>query len=71
MRKQKECACEPSNGELTVKVAMEAGLSGEDENGDFALTIARLALLTCRGGRGEHGEANCKMEVAMARWSGR
>ena len=50
---------------------MEAELSSEDENGDFALTVARLALLTRQGGRGEHGEANYKMEAAMVWWSGR
>ena len=27
--------------------------SDEDKNGDFALTVARLALLLRRGGRGE------------------
>ena len=43
MRKQKKCACEPSSGELAVEAAMEAELSSEDRNGDFALTIARLA----------------------------
>ena len=48
-----EMASEPSGGELAVKAAMEDELSGEDENGDFTLTVARLALLTCRGGRGE------------------
>ena len=48
---------------------MEDELSGEDENGDFTLTVARLALQTRRGGRGEHGEANYKMEAAMVRWS--
>ena len=48
-------ASEPSGGELAVKAAMEAELSGEDENDDFALTVVRLALLTCRGGRGEDG----------------
>ena len=47
-------ASELSGGELTMKAAMEAEVSGEDENGDFALTIARLALLLRRGGRGEH-----------------
>ena len=36
---------------------MEAELSSEDGNGDFALTVARLALQTHRGGRGEDGEA--------------
>ena len=49
---------------------MEAELSGEDENGDFALTIARLALLTCRGGRGEHDATASKVEAAIVRWSG-
>ena len=34
---------------------MEAELFGKDENGDFALTVARLALITHRGGRGEDG----------------
>ena len=29
--------------------------SSEDENGDFALTVARLALLLHRGGREEDG----------------
>ena len=48
---------EPSSGELAVKAAMEAELSGEDKNGDFALTVARLALLLCRGGREEDGIA--------------
>ena len=55
MKKVDEMASEPSGGELAVKAAMEAELSGEDENGDFALTVACLALLTCRGGRGEDG----------------
>ena len=36
---------------------MEAELSGEDGNDDFALTVARLAQQPCRGGRGEHCEA--------------
>ena len=57
MKKAKECATEPSSGELAVKAAMEAELFGEDENDDFALTVARLALLTHQGGRGEHGAA--------------
>ena len=71
MKKAKERTTEPSSGELAVKGAMEAEFFGEDEDGDFALTIAHLALQTRRGGRGEHGEANCKMEAAMAWWSGR
>ena len=57
---------ELSSGELDVKAAMEAELSDEDENDDFTLTLAHLALQTRRGGRWEHGEANCKMEAAMA-----
>ena len=36
---------------------MEAELSSEDGNGDFTLTVARLALQAYRGGRGEYGEA--------------
>ena len=47
---------EPSSGELAVKAPMEAELSSEDENGDFALTVACLALLTRRGGIREHDE---------------
>ena len=35
-----ECTTEASYGELAVKAAMVAELSSEDENGDFALTIA-------------------------------
>ena len=62
---------ELNNGELAVKAAMEAELSGEDENDDFALTVVRLALLTCRGGRGEHSTITGNMEVAMVWWSGR
>ena len=69
MKKVKECATEPSSGEFIVKAAMEAELSGKDENDDFALTVARLALQTRRGGRGKHGEANYKIEATMVRWS--
>ena len=36
MKNAKECTKEPSSGKLAVKAAMEAELSGEDENGDFA-----------------------------------
>ena len=50
MKDGKECATELSSGEFAVKAAMEAELSGEEENGDFALTVARLALLLHRGG---------------------
>ena len=50
---------------------MEAEISGEDGNGDFALTIARLALQPSQGGRGECGEAVGEMEAIMARWSER
>ena len=56
MKKAKECVMEPSSGELAVKAPMEAELSSEDENGDFALTVACLALLTRRGGIREHDE---------------
>jgi len=38
-----------------MEAAKEAKLSSEDRNGDFALTVARLALLMRRGGRGEDG----------------
>ena len=44
MEKPEECTTELSNGELAVKAAMEAELFGEDKNGDFALTVAHLAL---------------------------
>ena len=70
MKKAKECATEPSSGELAVKAAMEAELFGEDENDDFTLTVARLALLTHQGGRGEHDATAGKVEVAIAWWSG-
>ena len=36
---------------------MGAEIFDEDRNGDFALTVARLALQPSRGGRGECGEA--------------
>ena len=71
MKKAKECVTEPSSGELAVKAAIEVELSGEDENGDFTLTVAHQALIARRGGRGEHGKASYEMEVAMAQWSGR
>jgi len=67
--KVKECGTKQSNGELAVEAAMGAELSGEDGNGDFALTVARLALQPSRGGRGECGEAIYEMEATMARWS--
>ena len=70
MKKAKERTTEPSSGELAVKAIVDVELSGKDKNGDFALIVACLALQTCRGGRGEHGEANYKMEAVMARWSG-
>ena len=53
----KECAKDPSSGELAVKVAMEAMISVEGKNGDFTLTMACLALLQRRGGREEDGAA--------------
>ena len=56
--------------ELAVEAAMEAELSGEGGNSDFALTVARPVLQPHRGGRGECGEAIFEMEVAMAWWSG-
>ena len=45
---------------------MGAELSGEDGNGDFALTVARLVLQPRRGCRAECGEASYEMEAAMA-----
>ena len=62
---------ELSSSELAVEAAMEAELSGNGRNGDFALTIARLALQPHQGGRGECGKASCEMEVAMVWWIGR
>jgi len=59
--KVKDRAIELSSGELTVEAAMEAELSGEDGNGDFVLTIARLELQPHRGGRG-------KTAKLVARW---
>ena len=35
---------ELSNDELVMEATMEAELSGEDRNGDFALIVAHLAL---------------------------
>jgi len=40
-----------------MEATVEAELSSEDRNGDFALTVARLVLQTRRGGIGEHGKA--------------
>ena len=57
MTTAKECACKLSSGELAMEADMGAELSGEDENDNFTLTVARLDLWLCRGGRGEHGEA--------------
>ena len=67
----KEHAIELSSGELAVEAAMEAELSGEDRNGDFALTVARLVMQPHRGGRGECGITVGLLEVVMAWWSGR
>ena len=53
----KECTCKLRSGELVVEAAMGAEISDEDGNGDFALTVARLALQPSRGGRGECGTA--------------
>ena len=50
---------------------MEAEISGEDGNDDFALTVARPVQQPSREGRGECGNASYEMEAAMARWSGR
>ena len=41
--------------------------SGEVKNGDFALTVACLALQLGRGGKEEDGEADGLLEVAMVR----
>ena len=71
MKKVDEIASEPSGDELAVRADMEAELPGEGKNGDFALTVACLALLTCRGGRGEDGTTTGLMEAAMMWWSGR
>jgi len=54
-----------------MEAAMGAEISSEDGNNDFALTVAHPVLQPSRGGRGECGEASCKMEAAMAWWSGR
>ena len=55
--------------ELAVEAAMEAELSGEGGNSDFALTVARPVQQPSREGRGECGKAMGEMEVAMAQWS--
>ena len=67
----KKCACKLSSGDLAVEAVMGAELFGEDGNGDFALTVARLVLQSRRGGRGECGEAVGEMVAAMARQSER
>ena len=64
MWNQKKCACKLNNSEQAVEAAMEAEISSEDGNGDFALTVARLVLQPSRGGRGECGIAMGSMEVA-------
>ena len=48
MTKAKKHVMELSSGELAVEAAMEAKLSGEDRNDNFALTVARLALQALR-----------------------
>ena len=45
---------------------MVAENSGEEENGEFALTEAPQLLQSSRGGRGECGEAVGEMEAVMA-----
>jgi len=49
----KECASKLSSGELAVEAAMEVELSGDGENDDLALTVARPVLQPSQGGRGE------------------
>ena len=71
MWNEKKCACKLNSGELAVEAAMEAEISGEGSNYDFALTVARPMLQPSRGGRGECGEASYEMEAEMERWSGR
>ena len=48
---------------------MGAKISDEDENGEYALTVACQALQPSRGGRGECGAAMGEMEATMVRWS--
>jgi len=52
-----------------VEAAMGAEISGEDGNGDCALTVACQALQPSQGGRGECGVAVGEREAAMAWWS--
>ena len=44
--------------------------SGEDENGEYALTEAYLALWWCLGGGEEDCAATSKMEMATVQWHG-
>ena len=44
--------------------------SGEDENGEYALTEAYLALRWCLGGGEEDCAATSKMEMATVQWHG-
>ena len=69
MWNHKQCTREPCSGELTVEAAMGAKISDEDENGEYALTVACQALQPSRGGRGECGVAVGNMEAAMVWWS--
>ena len=48
---------ESSNGELAMKATMEAEVPMRHCYYVFALTVARLALLLRRGGRGEDNTA--------------
>ena len=43
-------------------------MAAVEENGDFALTKARLTRLNGGGGRGDHGEARSKTAGAFLQW---
>ena len=49
---------------------MAAENSGEEENGEYALTEARQLLQSSQGGRGGCGAAVGEVEMATMQWHG-
>ena len=49
---------------------MAAEISGEEENGEYALTEARQLLQSSRGGRGGYGTATGEVETVTVWWRG-
>ena len=61
---------EPNSGEFAVEAAVATEISGEEENGEYALTEARQLLQSSRGGRGGCGVAVGEVEMVMVRRCG-